>query len=81
MCQSYLVAGDGVEVMERKRVRIQKPKGRRERWCTEVFPLDPRDPDVLRAKRLVSPGRARTDQRDPATVPDRNLNDRGRRIT
>ncbi len=33
-----------------KRVRIEKPTGRRERPWLEVLPLDPRDPDVIRAK-------------------------------
>lgn len=33
-----------------KRVRIEKPKRRVERWWLEVLPVDPRDPDVVRAK-------------------------------
>jgi hypothetical protein len=32
-----------------KRVRIERPKRRRERPWLEVLPLDPRDADVLRA--------------------------------
>jgi hypothetical protein len=33
-----------------KRIRIERPKHRRERWWLEIFPIDPRDPDVLRVK-------------------------------
>ena len=43
-----------------KRIRIAKPKVRRERPWSEDLPLDPRDPDVRRAKALsrsVSPQR------------------------
>ena len=58
------VAGLGLEVMDRKRVRIQQPKGRRERWWTEVLTLDPRDPDVLRAKLAVYTARPGTSQPD-----------------
>jgi hypothetical protein len=32
------------------RVHIERPTVRRERPWPEVLPLDPRDPDVLRAK-------------------------------
>jgi hypothetical protein len=35
-----------------KRIRIEKPKVQRERPLREVLPLDPRDPDILRAKTL-----------------------------
>lgn len=35
-----------------KRVRICKPKGKREGRLFEVLPPDPRDPDIVRAKRL-----------------------------
>ena len=35
-----------------KRVRMTKPKVRRERLWSEDLPLDPRDPDVCRAKAL-----------------------------
>lgn len=35
-----------------QRIRIQRPKGRRQRRWREVLPLDPRDPQVLRAKAL-----------------------------
>ena len=33
-------------------IRIQRPKGRRQRPRREVLALDPRDPEVLRAKAL-----------------------------
>jgi hypothetical protein len=42
-----------------KRIRIQRPKGRRERPWLEVHPLDPRDPDILRAKAPGRPGERR----------------------
>jgi hypothetical protein len=35
-----------------KRIRIQKPKPRG-RHEIEIFPLDPRDPDIVRAKALL----------------------------
>jgi hypothetical protein len=35
-----------------KRVHIQRPKLRRQQPWREALPLDPRDPDVLRAKAL-----------------------------
>jgi hypothetical protein len=37
-----------------KRIRIDKSKVRRERVLPEILPLDPRDPDVRRAKALVA---------------------------
>ena len=36
-----------------KQVRIQRPRARGERPWHEVLPLDPRDPDVARAKALA----------------------------
>jgi hypothetical protein len=34
-----------------QQIRIEKPKVRRDRWWLEVvLPLDPRDPDIVRAK-------------------------------
>jgi hypothetical protein len=33
-----------------KRVRINKPKARRQHRSLEVLALDPRDPDIVRAK-------------------------------
>jgi hypothetical protein len=35
-----------------KRIRMAKPKVRRERPWAEDLPLDPRDPDIRRAKVL-----------------------------
>jgi hypothetical protein len=39
--------------MRQQRIRIEKPKVRRDRWWLEVLPLDPRDPDIVRAKCLA----------------------------
>ena len=36
-----------------KRIRIDKPRVRRERSWPEDPPIDPRDPDVVRAKALA----------------------------
>ena len=36
-----------------KRIRIDRPRIRRERDWMEVLPDDPRDPDVVRAKALA----------------------------
>jgi predicted dithiol-disulfide oxidoreductase (DUF899 family) len=36
-----------------QQIRIEKPKVRRDRWWLEVLPLDPRDPDIVRAKCLA----------------------------
>jgi hypothetical protein len=44
-----------------KRIRIEKQKPRRERWWLEVLPLDPRDPDVVRAKAIDRSGDRRMD--------------------
>ena len=46
-----------------KQIRTERPKHRRDRADAEVFPLDPRDPDIVRAK---APGRA---ARRPAVKP------------
>jgi hypothetical protein len=35
-----------------RRIRIQRPKARRGRPWREVLPLDPHDPEILRAKAL-----------------------------
>jgi hypothetical protein len=43
-----------------KRIRIQKPRVRRERSWSGALPPDPRDPDVVRAKALARAGRPRT---------------------
>ena len=44
-----------------KQIRIEKPKYRRGRAEAELLPLDPRDPDILRAKAL-----ARASRKQPA---------------
>jgi hypothetical protein len=36
-----------------KRIRIDRPRARRERPWREVLPLDPRDPDIVRVKALA----------------------------
>jgi len=36
-----------------KRIRVDRPRIRRERAWTEDPPTDPRDPDVVRAKALA----------------------------
>jgi hypothetical protein len=35
-----------------RRIRIQRPKAKPERRWLEVLPRDPRDPDLVRVKRL-----------------------------
>jgi hypothetical protein len=42
-----------IEEIAVKRIRIDKPRARRERPWREVLPADPRDPDVVRAKTLA----------------------------
>jgi hypothetical protein len=42
-----------------KRIRIQRPRARRESDWREALPLDPRDPDVVRAKALARAGNPR----------------------
>jgi hypothetical protein len=42
-----------------KRIRIQKPRARRERPGHEALPPDPRDPDIVRAKALARAGNPR----------------------
>jgi hypothetical protein len=39
-----------------KRIRVQRPRARRERDWGEALPPDPRDPDVVRAKALARAG-------------------------
>jgi hypothetical protein len=45
-----------------KRIRIDKPRIRRERSWPEDLPIDPRDPDVVRAKALARARRAESSQ-------------------
>ena len=35
-----------------KQIRAERPKRRGDRAGAEIFPLDPRDPDIVRAKAL-----------------------------
>jgi hypothetical protein len=42
-----------------KRIRIDRPRVRRDRPWREVLPPDPRDPDVVRAKALARAGHPR----------------------
>jgi hypothetical protein len=35
-----------------KRIQIERPKRSRDRAESDILPLDPRDPDVVRAKAL-----------------------------
>jgi hypothetical protein len=48
-----------------KQIRVEKPKHRRDRAGREIFPLDPRDPDIVRAKAL-----SRAARRPTAKSPD-----------
>jgi hypothetical protein len=43
-----------------KQIRVEKPKHRRDRVSREIFPLDPRDPDIVRAKALSRAARRPT---------------------
>ncbi len=42
-----------------KRIRIERPKHRRDGAELEVLPRDPRDPDVVRVKSLARGARTR----------------------
>lgn len=35
-----------------KQIRIEKPRHRRDRGGSQILALDPRDPDIVRAKAL-----------------------------
>jgi hypothetical protein len=37
-----------------KQIRTERPKHRRDRAHSELLPLDPRDPDIVRAKALAA---------------------------
>jgi hypothetical protein len=54
-----------------KRIRIEKRKVRSEPWWLDVLPLDPRDPDIARAKAIVSAGVSRSSTRDDQARPRR----------
>jgi hypothetical protein len=40
-----------------KQIRAERPKHRRDRASSELLPLDPRDPDIVRAKALARASR------------------------
>jgi len=40
-----------------KQIRVERPKQRRVRADAEILPLDPRDPDIVRAKALSGTAR------------------------
>jgi hypothetical protein len=46
-----------------KRIRSQRPKAPRQGAWSDALPSDPRDSDIVRARRLVAP-------RDPGREPD-----------
>jgi hypothetical protein len=46
-----------------RRERIERKAPKRPRRSVEILPLDPRDPDIVRAKHLED--RARPQPRDP----------------
>ena len=43
-----------------KQIRVERPKHRRDRTDAGIFPLDPRDPDIVRAKALSRAARTPT---------------------
>jgi hypothetical protein len=43
-----------------KQIRVEKPKQRRDRVGAQILPLDPRDPDIVRAKALSRTARKPT---------------------
>jgi hypothetical protein len=53
-----------------RRIRIEKPVRRIERWWLDVLPLDPRDPEVSRAKAVARsfPGEALSSGRPSRTA-------------
>jgi hypothetical protein len=48
-----------------KQTQVERPRPRRDRAPREIFPLDPRDPDIVRAK-----ARSRAAERPPAKASD-----------
>ena len=44
-----------------RRIRIERPTVRRERSRLDVPPLDPRDPDILRARAIDRSGERQSD--------------------
>ena len=54
--------------MTNKRIRIDKPRIRRERPEAEDLPPDPRDPDVVRAKALARSFASHRDTNAPSAA-------------
>jgi len=52
-----------------KRIRIQRPRARRERDWGEALPPDPRDPDVVRVKALAVPVIAPAEEQPGSHIP------------
>jgi hypothetical protein len=52
-------------------VRVERPKVRRDRSWLEVLPLDPRDPEVIRAKAIDRSGDRRSGA-SPVRAPVRD---------
>jgi len=53
-----------------KRIRISRPRTRRERPWADDLPADPRDPDIVRAKAHAARQRAASDRSaQPKVVP------------
>ena len=52
-----------------KRIRIQRPRARRERDWGEALPPDPRDPDVVRAKALARAGDRAEEEQPGSHIP------------
>ena len=61
-----------------QRIRIQRPKRPRHHPWGEVLPLDPRDPQVLRAKALGRPAGGLTGRQGQSN-PGRNADGMGGR--
>ena len=45
-----------------KQIRVEKPKQRRDRAGAQILPLNPRDPDIVRAKALARAARSKLGQ-------------------
>jgi hypothetical protein len=58
------------EVMAMRRERIEHRTPRRPRRLPEILPLDPRDPDIVRAKALSAGRVGPSDRSEPAAAGD-----------
>jgi hypothetical protein len=67
-------APDRTEGHTMKRIRIERPKVRKER-LNDPLPLDPRDPDILRAKHLMYVRRGPTERGHDARGRARGADD------